>query len=323
MIQCVKFIHWIAATMTLSLEPILSLIDNISQLAWGNLAISLLTMACVYCAIQLYNDFYVYNLPAHTKKMLAAPDIEDYLHPHCPPKQKKCAQLLIDLKSQLPPDTARKISKMTIAHSRFSCQDELPSMYVTLIDSANEQYKIVLEEALFDLYTVDEVNAMLGHEVSHVKLNHITSTERIYSIIHDTSFYTFLGGAISTIGLTTLKTLHIFLLTLESLDIGKKHLRHWKTDKIFDYTEQLSSVFILFFLSTVLAKLLSLHFQKKESDADREALQLGVRAEALISAFKKTHIHGEQNPHGMFAKVLSIFATHPSTQDRIEALRIK
>jgi hypothetical protein len=309
--------------MTLTLEPILSLIENLSLLANENLAISLLTMACAYCAMRLYYEFYVYNLPVHTKKMNAAPEIEDYLHPNCSPKHKKCAQLLIDLKSQLPPDTARKISKMSIARSHSSCQDKLPSMYVALIDQTNERYKIVLEEAFFDLYTVDEVNAMLGHEVSHVKLNHLTSTERIYSIMHDTSFYTFLGGGISTIGLTTLKMLHIFLLTLESLDIGKKNIRHWKTEKIFDYTEQLSSVFILFFLSTVLAKFLSLHFQKKESDADREALQLGVDAETLISAFKKTQTHFKQNQHSMFTKVLSIFETHPSTQDRIEALRIK
>jgi len=157
--------------------------------------------------------------------------------------------------------------------------------------------RIVLFDTLIKNHTVQEIVAVLAHEVGHFKKKHILKFLLISLAASGVMFF-------------------ILSLFVENRSISEA----FKMDNVSVYA---GIFFFMFFYAPInfaLSIAINIFSRKFEYDADRYAVQSQGNSEAFITALKKLSVDNlaNLNPHP-----LKIFLeyTHPPILDRIKAIR--
>jgi STE24 endopeptidase len=157
--------------------------------------------------------------------------------------------------------------------------------------------RIVLFDTLIAQQTVQELTAVLAHEIGHFKRGHILRQLALSVVVSGLTFY-----------LMSLFLLNPFLFEA------------FRMEQVSIYG---SLVFFSMFYSPIsrLLSLYGLHLSRKyEFEADRYAAETYRQPEALVTALKKLSVESLSNlrPHPL--KVFVDY-THPPVLDRIKTLR--
>jgi len=177
---------------------------------------------------------------------------------------------------------------------------------------------LVLDQQLLDLLTVDELEAILAHELAHIE-----------------SYDTFLNTLVLTTMRTIVGLVFIILFPVVLLLLGVDRSAAWFAGKPGEWRYGLAFLFrrgveltLGIFLS-VLTLAFLVHSRKREFAADNRAAAVTSKPVALARALSK--VHRAQNPDSGLFSLLYVhgdedkntqrwFSTHPPIQERIERL---
>lgn len=157
--------------------------------------------------------------------------------------------------------------------------------------------RIVLFDTLIEKHTVEELVAVLAHEMGHFKKKHILQNIIISIIISGSVFY------------------------LLSLFINNPELfRAFKMEETSIYASLLFFGFLYEPISMILSILTNALSRKHENESDEYAVKTGSSPEAMISALKKLSVDNLANltPHPLLVKLKY---SHPPVIKRIERIR--
>ena len=177
---------------------------------------------------------------------------------------------------------------------------------------------LVLDQQLLDWLTVDELEAILAHELAHIE-----------------SYDTFLNTLVLTTMRTIVGLVFIILFPVVLLLLGVDRSAAWFAGKPGEWRYGLAFLFrrgveltLGIFLS-VLTLAFLVHSRKREFAADNRAAAVTGKPVALARALSK--VHRAQNPDSGLFSLLYVhgdedkntqrwFSTHPPIQERIERL---
>ena len=158
--------------------------------------------------------------------------------------------------------------------------------------------RIVLFDTLIENHSVDELLAILAHEMGHYKLKHIAKTTT-YSILQS-------GIMLFILSLFLNNELLFAAFRMEHLSI---------------YASLIFFGFLYAPISMILSIFMNVLSRKHEYQADVYAIETTDKQEEFIEALKKLSVHNLTNltPHPL--KVFLSYS-HPPVLDRIKAIRI-
>ncbi len=192
-----------------------------------------------------------------------------------------------------------------------------------------EQYTITVTRGLIDLLDDRELEAVLAHELTHIRNEDVRTMTIAVLIVGIISFlgdfaYRWLRDSSGYWGFWTLSTAR----TTSRFDTGKKNKEtKEKGGRLWVLILAAACIAVAWQLSLVLRFALS---RRREYLADAGAVELTKNPDAMISALVKIQGKSElegvpsgvmelclDNPRSGFA---DLFATHPSIEKRIDAL---
>lgn len=185
--------------------------------------------------------------------------------------------------------------------------DEAPNAFASGID--HDTYEITLTTGLIAMLDDDEIEAVLAHELTHIHN-------------HDVRLMVFAFIIVGMIGFVVDALLRrVFLMP------GRSNGRNGSGGALIAIVLAFALVAFSWFLAQVMNFALS---RRREYLADAGAVELTKNPDAMISALRKVAGLGDVDalPNGMMELCFdnprtgfqSLFASHPATEKRIEAL---
>lgn len=154
--------------------------------------------------------------------------------------------------------------------------------------------KIILGDNILDRYTSDEIETIIGHEIAHY-----LNKDQIKLLIIQSLFFALTFYLIYIIMTTNLAFFHL--------------------ENLYDFAGLPIFLIISFFISLILLPGTTFLIRSMEFKADKKALELVPKPEALSSALKKLTKQnlGEFDPHPLKE---FIFHSHPSIKKRVKKI---
>ena len=277
-----------------------SFVTTIPMLPLSNVAVTVLVLGGLAFARHIYKESQGQDILPEPEAIASGEIVpnepEDIVQ-----NLQQYAQILVDLKRQIPAEVANKINAIGYPSSCGAMANEIGCKKQNL---KSNKFQVGIGENAFKVLSAAEAKTILAHEVSHATLGHLTNTNTLARQAYNTNIWV-MGGSGSA----------ICIMGIASL---------------FDSQRQLPEVVTLFLLSAVFAKVLSMHFQKQEFQADRESMRWNDNPRALISGLEKLHDLGlawkkqraEKTGDKNSKQLSEFFPTHPTLLARQKALGI-
>lgn len=224
-------------------------------------------------------------------------------------KIKECAVLLNDFKKKLPLEVANKISRIAL----LSNDDHIAStINIEHSNSSTDEHAVLLGRILLNGdFTINELRAIISHEVAHIKLGHLNYFQAMIAPIG--AIPAIIPGLLLGIALTNLY-----------FNISRPYPSYNK--------QEILSPIALSLLILALRKWYSMYSQKTEFQADEEGLRLNkddpLALASSISSLEKLHAEDDAGTEQSYLNLIprlynnfnSFFSDHPDLKRRKEAL---